>query len=84
MHLKFIRTLEIIKRRDYSKATYYKEVESGLMPTPIRAGGRQAGIFEHELDQIMSAYARGLSVNEIKELVQQIEKDRKSYGLNAA
>ena len=59
--MRFLRTPKILDIRDISKATYYNEVEAGLMPEPIKAGGRQAGIFEHELMQIMYAYARGES-----------------------
>jgi len=82
--LRFLRTPKILEYRDISRATYYNEVEEGLMPNPVKAGGRQAGIFEHELEQIMSAYARGEDKKAIKVLVKEIEAARKVCGLEAA
>jgi predicted DNA-binding transcriptional regulator AlpA len=45
-------------------------------PKPIATGHRSCGYFEHELQQMITAYAKGFDSEQLKQLSRKIEAQR--------
>lgn len=61
-----------------SKSTLYKRIKDGLMPPPVNIGLRAVRFLKHENNAVFAAMAAGQSKEEIKILVKNLIKERKT------
>ncbi len=76
--IKFIKIREIQTRTQLARSTIYYHIKLGVLPNPIKLGGRASAWLEHEINQILAARIAGYSDEAIISLVQQLENDRPS------
>ncbi|MCC2615920.1 AlpA family phage regulatory protein [Aestuariibacter halophilus] len=69
---------EVIKRLGISRSTFHTRLNEQLLPPPISLGDRAVGFLQHEIDAVITAMAAGQSKTEIKALVAELVKRRKS------
>jgi prophage regulatory protein len=74
--LRFIPLEITLERTRRSRAAYYRDVNDGLWPKPLRMGPKSPGFLDHEIDTMLAARAAGLGDDEIRQLVKKIEADR--------
>ena len=77
MTFKLLRLPEAISLIGLSRATFYKQVKDGLLPTQIHLGANSVAWLHHELEMILSARISGCSDSELKDMVSKIINNRK-------
>lgn len=80
--IKLLRKPEVIKQTLKPHATIYKDIREGLFPTPIKLSKAVSAWLKHEIDQVLAARIRGCTDDEIRELVRNLEEQRKTVGLD--
>ena len=76
--------LQIPKARaelaNMSRSRFYRDVQLGLLPTPIKLGLRAAGLPDYEVAAVAQARIAGKSDDDIKALVQRMHAARAQVG----
>ena len=83
-NLNLLSLSETLAQRCKSRATHYRDINSGLYPPPVRVGKRAVAWPSHEVDQIIAGQIAGLSDEQIRVLVKRIVEARKSAGMETA
>lgn len=65
------------KQLGISRSTCYHFISIGLLPKPINIGPRAVGWPSHEIDTLIKARIAGKSESEIRNIVIDIENQRK-------
>jgi len=74
--IEFLRVPDVIKRTGLKESTLYKTINDGLFPRQIKLCNRSVVWAAHEVEAINRATIAGKSIDEIKALVIQLEKNR--------
>ena len=74
--LKILRINEVLARRGLPKSSFYEQVKNQLMTPPVNLGSRSVGWPEHEVDEINRALISGASIEQLKQLVCDLTKQR--------
>lgn len=74
---KIQRRPEVLELLQISRSTLYKKIEQGLWPKPITLGLRAVAWLSTENEQVLAAMIAGQPANDIKQLVQSLEDNRK-------
>ncbi len=72
----FLRPAQVIANRGFSEATLYREIASRLLPRPVRISARGVGWPKSEIESINRARIAGMSDDEIRKLVSELEAAR--------
>jgi len=65
-----------------SRASFYRLAANGLLPKPIRFSSNRSGVFEDEINSVITARASGSSTEDIRNLVSRLHRDRKAFSNN--
>ena len=76
MEIEIIRLPEVSRTTGLARSTIYLRIEQGLLPKPVSLGGKAVGWPATEISQINAARIAGKSNEEIKDLVDDLEKQR--------
>ena len=60
----------------FRKSARAAKVIDGLLPPPIRLGGKAKGYLAHELEAVTSARATGATDDDVREVVKKVVADR--------
>ena len=63
-----------------SRSTFYRDVNLGLLPRPVKLGLRAAGIPDYEVSAIAAARIAGKTDDDIRALVQRMHAARAQAG----
>jgi prophage regulatory protein len=74
---RIIRFKEVKHRTGKSKSAVYSAITDGTFPSPIKLGARMVGWREKEIDAMIAARIRGVSDDEIRDIVRQLQAERK-------
>ena len=74
--LKIQRLKEVLSVRGRSRSAHYQDISLGLFPRPVAIGARSVGWPEHEVQAINQARIAGVSEEEIRRLVTELELAR--------
>jgi len=77
MTITFLRLPTTLKKRGRSKSSHYLDIQQGLFTKPVAIGGRATAWPDHEIDILNEARLAGYNDDKIKELVIELEKNRK-------
>lgn len=72
-----LRAKQSRERFSISNSTFYQRIQDGLITKPLRLGPNSVCWPEHEIDALISAIIAGKNESEIKQLVLELEKNRK-------
>lgn len=75
---RFIRTAEVCERFSIGQSTVYRWIQRGLLPRPIRAGGRFSFWLDREVEAIQKAMTRGMEEDALRALAASLEQERSS------
>lgn len=73
-----LRAREADRRVGRSRAQRYRDQSAGLLIRYFKLGARDTGAFEHEIDAIVAARARGATDDELRALVAQLHAARQA------
>jgi prophage regulatory protein len=73
-----VRIKYVMEESGHPRSTLYLRISQGLFTKPISLGSRAVGWPEHEIDTINAARIAGMSNDEIRELVIELEATRKT------
>lgn len=59
-----------------SRASVYKDMQEGLLPSPIKCGARSVAWLQNEVEAVIMARVKGKSEDEIRALVTELEQRR--------
>ncbi|MGA3114543.1 MAG: AlpA family phage regulatory protein [Syntrophobacteraceae bacterium] len=59
-----------------SRASIYKDMQDGLLPSPIKCGTRSVAWLQHEIEAVIMARVKGQSEDQIRALVIELESKR--------
>ena len=76
---KILRLPQVLALLCLSRATFYKQIKDGVMPTGISLGYRSVAWLSSEVDTVITARICGYKEQELKELVKEIVNNRKSF-----
>ena len=81
MTTKILRPNEIMARASCGSSALHDAVADDLLPKLFKIlGGRASGIFEHELDEVLTARAAGASDEQVRQIVRrQVAQRRASF-----
>ncbi len=74
--MKILRGAETTSRIGVSRSGLYEQIATGCFTRPVKTGLRSSGWPEHEVDLIAAARAAGVSIDEIKLLVEMLHEAR--------
>ena len=74
--MQMLRLPSTLSKTGYKKSKFYELIAQGLIPRPIKLGGRDVGWLSHELDAVLKARTAGKDDEQVRELVNQIHADR--------
>ena len=77
---RIVRKLEVLKTFGISKSTLFNRINAGLIPPSINLGGRACGWLEEEIQSVLMALVANRKPDDIKELVKDLVKARKTKG----
>lgn len=63
-----------------SRSTFYLQISQGLITKPIQIGLRAVGWPSNEIEAIVNARVAGKSIQEIKNIVVELQAQRRSIG----
>ncbi len=70
---------EVVEMYRLSRSTIYQRIAEKTLPPPISLGGKRAvGWITRELEAVIDLMITGASVNEIKELIQELIEKRQN------
>ena len=72
-----LRLISLIFITGLSRSTIYNRIAQGLWPKPVSMGGRSVGWPESEIKALIAARIAGMSDEEIRVLVKELENNRK-------
>ncbi len=72
---------ETLRRRRKSRAAHYRDQKQRLFPQGVKVGKRAVAWPAHEVDEILAAQLAGVTDDELRRLVTNIEDARK--GINS-
>ena len=75
---KILRLPDVKTQSGYSRSTLYLLISQGLWPKPVKLGARSVGWPSDEVEVLNSARISGRSDAEIRDLVSQLHRARKS------
>ena len=78
----FVRIGSVTQQTTLCKDFLYKEIAKGLFPRSIKLGQRISVWLQSEVVAILNARIAGISNDELKDLVKELEAARKSMGGN--
>jgi predicted DNA-binding transcriptional regulator AlpA len=64
---------------DLSSSAFYREMDDGTIPRPIKFGERTAVHPVHEIEAIMGARMNGATPEQLRKLVADLHEKRKEY-----
>jgi len=73
-----IRLPTVIAHTGLSRSTIYLRIKQGSFPAPVSLGARAVGWPSTDIDALNNARIAGKSENEVRALVIDLEKERKS------
>lgn len=76
-NIRIIRKPEVLSMLAISKSTLHERINEGLLPTPIKLGGRAVGWFDYEIEQTIKAMAAGIQDDLLSDYIQSLVKARK-------
>ena len=79
MVINLLRLSSTLKKSGKSKSAHYLDIQNGLWTKPVQIGARAVAWPEYEIDTLNAARIAGMSENEIRVLVTQLETERKSF-----
>lgn len=68
---------QVLADRARSRSAHYADIQSGLLTHPVQIGLRAVAWPAYEVQQINAARIAGLSDEQIRKLVKQLEEERK-------
>jgi prophage regulatory protein len=78
MKYRIIRLKSVMEQTGYPRSTLNLRISQGLFSKPISLGSRAVGWPEHEIDTLNAARIAGMCDDEIRELVIELEANRKT------
>jgi prophage regulatory protein len=78
MVINLLRLPPTLKKRGKSKTAHYLDIYEGLFTKPVQIGARAVAWPEHEIDALNAARIAGMCDDEIRELVIELEANRKT------
>lgn len=75
-----LRHTDAMSRLGMPRSSFYRAVEIGLVPRPVRAGGRSVRWPSLEIDALIAARIAGATDDEIRALVARLESGRRNGG----
>ena len=76
----FVRIGSVTQQTTLCKDFLYKQVAKGLFPSQIKLGERVSVWLQSEITTFLNARIAGISNDELKDLVKELEAARKSTG----
>jgi len=70
---------ETLRRRRKSRAAHYRDQKQRLFPQGVKVGKRAVAWPAHEVDEILAAQLAGVTDDELRRLVTNIEDARKGF-----
>lgn len=77
MYQKILRLPAVKSSNGLSRSTLYLRISQGLWPKPVSLGGRAVGWPANEIEAVNAARIAGKADQEIRELVTELENNRK-------
>jgi prophage regulatory protein len=77
---RIVRKPEALTMLGISKSTLFNRINAGLIPPSINLGGRACGWLEEEIQTVLMALVANRKTDDIKELVKDLVKARKTKG----
>lgn len=77
MENRILRLPEVKNRSGYSRAILYRRIADQLWTKPVRLGARTVGWPANEVDKLIGVRIASYSEQDIKNLVAQLEAERK-------
>jgi prophage regulatory protein len=71
-----LRLTDVMAQSGYPRSSLYLRISQGLWPKPISLGARSVGWPSSEIDILNSARIAGKNDNEIRALVNKLQKNR--------
>ena len=68
---------EVLSMLAISKSTLHERINDGLLPPPIKLGGRAVGWLENEIQQTLKAMAAGIQDDLLTDYIQTLVNARK-------
>jgi prophage regulatory protein len=75
-NIRIIRKPEALSILAISKSTLHDRINEGLLPPPIKLGGRAVGWFEYEIHQTLKAMAAGIQDDLLVDYIETLVKAR--------
>lgn len=75
---------ETLRRRRKSRAAHYRDQKQRLFPQGVKVGKRAVAWPAHEVDEILAAQLAGVTEDELRRLVTNIEAARKEIKSQAS
>ncbi|MCD9494567.1 helix-turn-helix transcriptional regulator [Photobacterium carnosum] len=80
MHnIHLLRLPQVLNLIKLSRATFYKQVKEGTLPTQIHLGANSVAWLSHEIESVLAARICGYTEAELKELVLTIIAKREIF-----
>ena len=76
MNTSLLRLPAVVAATGLSRSSVYLRIKQKLMPPPVKIGERCAAWPSHEIEAINTARIAGKSEDEIRQLVDQLKKQR--------
>jgi len=74
----FLRFPQACQRAGRTRSALNYQITAGNFPRPVKISERAAAFPKHEVDQVLTAMAGGVSITELKALVSQIHAERRA------
>lgn len=78
MPIFFVRLPELLEQLAVGKTTLYARIKQGTFPPPVKFGERVSAWPEHEVDNVVNAYMRSATKEDLQKLVAQLMIARRS------
>ncbi len=75
--MRILRLPDVLRARGRSRSSHYLDIKNGVFTRPIKVGMRAVGWPDNEVNQLNSAAVAGKSTEELRQLVLDLEKERK-------
>jgi prophage regulatory protein len=76
MSLVLQRRRDVLAQLRESNSGFYSKIQKGELPPPVRVGERCSAWPSHEIDAIVNARIAGATVEQMRQLVQQLVEQR--------
>ena len=75
----FLRLRQVLELTALSRATFYRQVKEGTLPSQIHLGANSVAWLSHEIESVLAARICGYTEAELKELVLTIIAKRETF-----